>query len=147
MIASVDVKNSIGLLRLQLAIIHISMSAASFIRPHMIEIFPAYAKFGEIGGTLSWAWVMMAIGLGLLLLPRGTILLILWQAASAIMFCLFAILLTDGSGLTWGTMVYASLALTSVIVAYITADTLFGRNQLPQKVRALIEGESRGPSS
>lgn len=128
---------SIGWLRVLLAVLHLSMAAISFLRPHMIEIVLAYKKFGTVAPTTSWGLVMLVIGLGLLFLPRASAVLILWQAASATLFALLTILVSTGpTALTWDSAVFTCLTVSSAAVAYVTADQLFQRNGAGQKLRA-----------
>jgi hypothetical protein len=136
--------SSISMLRLLLACLHIGMAVVSFLRPNMIELLKGYSKFGEIGNTTSWGFAAAIIGAGLLLIPRGQILLILWQAASAIFFCLFCLLVTSGpSGLNWGSVVYGGLGFASAGIAFLTADDVFQRTQWPQRFRVWL-GKDRG---
>ena len=134
----IEVKTNIGLLRLELACLHLAMSFVSFIRPNMVEIVPAYHRFGQIGSTTEWGWYTLFVGLGLLLLPRRSPFLILWQAASATLFALFSALVTRSYGFTWGTVVYAGLSLASGLVAYVTADLAFKESQFPQRSRVWL---------
>ncbi|GGR18995.1 hypothetical protein [Deinococcus ruber] len=143
MIYRIEIRNSIGLLRLVLALLHLGMSVVLFIRPHMVELIKGYARFGDIAPTTEWGWYTLIVGLGLLLLPRASPLLILWQAASATLFALFAILATAVVGLNWGTVVYGGLSLASALVAYITADGWFIQTQLPQRFRAWLRRTRR----
>ena len=134
----VDVRASIGPLRLQLASLHLVLAVVSFIRPNLIELIPSYRLFGTIATTGQWGLAALLIGLGLLFLPRASPLLIIWQTASSILFSLFAILVTGANGLTWGTVIYGGLAMGSAVVAYITADGWFARTQIPQRFRAWL---------
>lgn len=134
----IDVRAGIGPLRLQLACLHLGIAAVSFIRPNLINLIPGYRLFGEIATTTEWGLAALLIGLGLLFLPRASVLLILWQTASSILFSLFAILVTGVNGLTWGTVIYGGLAMGSAVVAYITADGWFARTQIPQRFRAWL---------
>ncbi|MGY2897212.1 hypothetical protein [Deinococcus sp. UYEF24] len=136
----VDLRAGIGPLRLQLAGLHLGIAVVAFIRPNLIELIPSYRLFAQIGTTGEWGMAALLIGGGLLLLPRASPLLILWQAASSMLFSLFAILVTGNSGLTWGTVVYGGLAVGSAIVAYITADGWFAQTRIPQRFRAWLGG-------
>ncbi|BDP44829.1 hypothetical protein DAETH_47980 (plasmid) [Deinococcus aetherius] len=129
---------AIFLLRLVLASLHLLVAVISFVRPPMVEVVKGYAKFAEIGDTTTWGTWALTIGLGLLLIPRGP-LLILWQFASASYFALFALLVTGGpSGLNWGSGVYGGLSLWSMVLAYDTANDWFEQTRWPQRFRAWL---------
>lgn len=126
-----------GALRMALSSLHLGVAAVSFIRPPMVELIPGYAGFAAITNTTMWGVIALTIGLGLLLIPRGQPLLILWQTGSATFFILFAILVTAGpTGLTWGSVVYGLLGLWSAALSFATADDWFRDNRWPQRLRA-----------
>lgn len=135
---SAYLRAGVGPLRAQLAGLHLGIAAVAFIRPNLIELIGSYNLFAQIGTTGEWGMVALLIGLGLLLLPRASPLLILWQTGSSIFFSLFAILVTGASGLTWGTIIYGGLAIGSAVVAYITADGWFAATQVPQRFRVWL---------
>ncbi|WP_156039397.1 hypothetical protein [Deinococcus marmoris] len=126
-------------LRMALGSLHLGVSAIAFIRPNMVALVPGYFGFQAIASTLTWGVIALAIGLGLLLIPRGKPLLILWQFASATFFLLFAILITNGpAGLNWGSAVYGLLGLWSSGLAYVTADDWFHETRSPQHFRTWL---------
>lgn len=133
-----------------LASLHLGVAAVSFIRPHMIELVAGYAGFRAIGETVNWGVFALIIGMGLLLIPRGQPLLILWQFASATFFLLFTILVTNGpTGLTWGSIVYGLLAFWSGVLTYLTADDWFRDNRWPYRLRVWLARKwgQRGPDA
>ncbi|EYB66927.1 hypothetical protein DEIPH_ctg062orf0002 [Deinococcus phoenicis] len=135
-------RRSIGALRIALATLHLGVAFISFHRPHLVDLVEGYAGFREIAGTTTWGAWALGIGLGLLLIPRGQPLLILWQFASAAFFLLFGILVTNGpAALNWGSGVYGLLGVWSAVLAYATADDWFRMNRWPQRFRAWLAGK------
>ncbi|WP_019584654.1 hypothetical protein [Deinococcus apachensis] len=119
--------------------LHLGVAIVSFLRPNLALIVPSYAGFHAIMPTIFWGVTALTIALGLLLIPRGKPLLILWQFASAVFFILFSILVTQGPyGLTWGSVVYGGLGLWSCVLAYYTADDWFWHNRWPQRFRVWL---------
>lgn len=127
MIYRVEVRASIGVLRFALAFLHLAMAAVGFHRPHLVELIPSYAGFAQIAPTSIWALSALVIGIGMLLIRRGSPLLVLWQFFSAGMFILFSILVTQRFGLTWGTVAYMFPAILSYIVMWFTVEEVAGR--------------------
>ena len=127
-----------GELQYFLALLHLGIAWSSHHRPNMTELVPAYWKFNEIASTAQWGWAALIIGAGLLLLPRANPFLIMWQAFSAIFFFLFALLVTGGNGLTFGTVIYVGLTLASTRVAYRTAVIYFAHTRSPERFRAWL---------
>lgn len=126
-------------LRFALATLHLGVALVSFIRPPMVDLVGGYAGFREIASTTTWGAWALGIGLGLMFIPRGQPLLILWQFASAAYFLLFGILVTNGPAeLNWGTAVYGGLGLWSVVLAYVTLDDWFRHTQWAQRFRAWL---------
>ena len=126
-------------LRVALASLHLLVALISFHRPYLVELVAGYSGFREIASTPTWGAWALGIGLGLLLIPRGQPLLILWQFASAAFFLLFGLLVTNGpAGLNWGSGVYAGLGIWSAVLAYATADDWFRHNRWPQRLRAWL---------
>lgn len=125
--------------RVGLACLHLGVAGVSFLRPNLTRIVPSYAAFQDVMPTVWWGAAALTIGLGLLLLPRGSLLLILWQAFSATLFTVFAIFVTQGPyGLTWGSVVYGGLAVWSVLLSYYTFDDWWWRTGLPKRLRAYL---------
>lgn len=134
-----SLRSGVSALRLALASLHLVVAAISFIRPPMTEVVRGYARFHEIADTTTWGGWALAIGVGLLLIPRGQPLLIVWQFASAVFFALFALLVTAGpSGLNWGSGVYGGLSMWSMVLAFYTADDWFEATRWPQRLRARL---------
>jgi hypothetical protein len=127
-----------GELQRFLALLHLGIAWSTHHRPNMTELVPAYWQFNQIASTPQWGWTALAIGLGLLLLPRANPLLIVWQTFSAIFFFLFALLVTGGNGLTFGTVIYGGLTLASARVAYRTAVIHFAHTRSPERLRAWL---------
>jgi len=135
----------IGWLRLSFAVLHILMGLAGFFRPNMIVLVKGYSNLAQVGSTVGWSWAMLAIGIGLMFLPRSSVVLIVWQFLSASLFALFGLLITNGpTGLTWGSIVYAWLCLVSGVMAYLTADQLFQINGVPGRLRQRLGRRSGG---
>lgn len=142
--------NGAGSLRLALSTLHLGVAAVSFIRPPMVDLVPGYAGFREIANTTTWGVFALIVGMGLLLIPRGKPLLILWQFASASFFLLFAILVTRGpTELTWGSVVYGLLGIWSAVLTYLTADDWFRDNRWPWRFKAWLARKwgQHGPRS
>ncbi|PYE51058.1 hypothetical protein [Deinococcus yavapaiensis] len=123
----VEIKGSIGALRLFLATLHLTVAITSVLRPHMTEVIVGYKRFHEIAPTPYWGGTAFLIALGLLALPRGSLALIAWQFLSASFFLLFGVLVTGQVGLNWGTGVYGTLSFLSFVVMYVTAIVWFER--------------------
>jgi hypothetical protein len=113
-----------GIMRWQLALMHTWIAWTSFHRPHLFTLVHAYGKFGTVMNEVSWGWVAAVIALGLIIMPRGSVALVLWQFASASMFALFAILVTGQVGENYGTGVYGLLCISSGVLAYLTIGQL-----------------------
>lgn len=135
----VHVQIDIRLVRFMLAMLHLSVAGIAFLRHNMVDIFPGYAGFAEVGSTFSWGAVALAIGVGLLVLRKGTVLLILLQFASASYFTAFAILLSATNGLTWGTAAYLFPAVLSFIVMWNTLEDVFDNSAWMRAARDKIQ--------
>ena len=109
------------ILRWQLVAILGTIAWTSFHRPHLFTLVHAYGKFGTVMNEISWGWTAVGIALGLIFMPRGSILRIIWQFATATLFALFAILTTGQVGENYGTGVYGVLCLSAGALAFVTA--------------------------
>lgn len=118
---TVNLRASIGVLRLAVGIFHMSIALLGFHRPGMVDFVPGYAGFSAIAPTSEWAWVALLIGFGVLFLPRGNLLLLIWQVLSLALFAVFAMLTSAVYGVIWGTLAYAFPAAISAIVMWFTA--------------------------
>lgn len=137
----VEVRGSIGALRLFLAVLHFSVAVTSVLRPHMTEVVLGYRKFDEIAHTPAWGWMAFTIAAGLVFLPRGSLVLIVWQFLSAAFFLLFAVLVTGQVGLNWGTGIYGTLGFLSFVVMYVTAVIWFERQAWHRRLSARLHPE------
>lgn len=136
----VHVQVDIRMIRLMLAILHLSVAGIAFLRHNMVNIFPGYAGFAEVGTTTSWGVVALIIGIALLRMSKGTILLVITQFASASYFATFAYLLSKTNGLTWGTAAYLFPAALSYIVMWNTLHEYFDKNVIMASAREKIQG-------
>lgn len=99
----IEVRKGMGILRFLLSLLHIGIAVLGYLRHNMTEIVPGYRPFQEIFATDVWSTIALFIGLGLFLLPRGSLLLIFWQFLSATYFTAFCILVSGPYGVIWGT--------------------------------------------
>ena len=109
------------ILRWQLTLMLIWVAFVSFHRPHLFTLIHGYAKFGTIASEAGWGWAAAVIAFGLIFMPRGSILRIIWQFATSTLFALFAILTTGQVGESYGTGVYLILSMSAGALAFVTA--------------------------
>ncbi len=109
------------ILRWQLSLILAWIAFTSFHRPHLFTLVHGYGKFGTVMNEISWGWTAVVIVFGLIVMPRGSILRIIWQFATATLFALFGILTTGQVGENYGTGVYGVLCLSAGALAFVTA--------------------------
>ena len=116
-----EARKGMILLQFLLSVLHISIALLGYWRHNMTEIVPGYRPFNDVFTTDIWSTIALAIGLGLFLLPRGSLLLIFWQFASATYFIAFCILVSGPYGIIWGTLCWAFPAVESFIVMWFSA--------------------------
>ncbi len=117
----IEARKGMGILRFLLSLMHFAIALLGFYRHNMTEIVPGYKPFQEIFATDSWSSIALVIGLGLILLPRGSLLLILWQFLSATYFIAFCLFVSRPYGPIWGTLGWGFPATQSFIVMYFSA--------------------------
>ena len=117
----IEARKGMGILRFLLSVLHLGIAVLGFVRHNMTELVPGYRPFQEVFSTDVWSTIALGIGLGLFLLPRGSLLLIFWQFLSATYFASFAILVSGPYGVIWGTLCWGWFAVQSFIVMYFSA--------------------------
>ena len=136
----IHLKIDVRMIRLLLALFHLSLAAVSLWRHNMVEIIPGYAGFAAVAPTTTWGFLATIIATGLLFIKRGTPLLVVWQFFSATYFVTFSTLVSAVYGITWGTAAYLFPAIMSYIVMWGTLEEVFESNTLMSGVRAKIIG-------
>jgi hypothetical protein len=117
----VEARKGMGILRFLLSLLHLLIAVLGFFRHNMTELVPGYRPFQEVFATDIWSTIALVIGLGLFLLPRGSLLLIFWQFLSATYFMAFCILVSGPYGVIWGTLGWGFPSAQSFIVMYFSA--------------------------
>ena len=108
-------------LRYQLIIMLLWVVFVSLSRPHLFTLIKGYGRFADVANEQTWGWVALTIAFGLIFLPQGGLLRILWQFAASTFFALLTILVSAVSGMNYGTGVYAVLSVSAGLLAYVTS--------------------------
>lgn len=128
-------------MRYELVLMLLWVVFVSFSRPHLFTLIKGYGRFNAVAAEQTWGWVALIIAFGLIFLPEGSLIRIVWKFCASTFFALLAILVSAVSGLNYGTGVYSIYSLTAGLLAYVTFTQFLDRQPWANR-KALPEDAS-----